>query len=121
MAALYANDNDLKDALEKAAQRSNEKLWHMPLEAAYKESLKSSIADLKNISGLKGAGSITAALFLQEFVEKARWAHIDMAGPVVDSNHATGFGVKTLVDFVLHSKKPVAAAATTTETAVKAE
>ncbi len=120
MAALYANDNDLKDALEKAAQRSNEKLWHMPLEAAYKESLKSSIADLKNISGLKGAGSITAALFLQEFVEKAHWAHIDMAGPVWDG-YATGFGVKTLVDFVLHSKKPVAAAATTTETAVKAE
>jgi len=105
VAALYSNNDELKEGIERAAQRTGEKLWHMPLEAAYRESLKSNIADLKNIAGMKGAGSITAALFLQEFVEKAQWAHIDMAGPVWDS-YATGYGVKTLVDYLLNSKKP---------------
>jgi leucyl aminopeptidase len=67
----------------------------MPLEPSYKELIKSQLADLKNI-GAKGGGSITAALFLQEFVDKAKWAHIDMAGPVWDTtqNKPTGYGVK---------------------------
>jgi leucyl aminopeptidase len=81
----------------------------MPLESSYKELIKSSIADLKNV-GSKGGGSITAALFLEEFVgteRGQRWAHIDMAGPVWDSTNSkpTGYGVKLLTDFLLNLKK----------------
>ena len=61
--------------LQAAARRTDEGLWHMPLEASYRDSIKGSITDLKNLGG-KGGGSITAALFLQEFIEKTPWAHI---------------------------------------------
>eukprot|EP01038_Epipyxis_sp_PR26KG_P004922 gene4922-6888_t len=105
VAGFYTPDKLLQADLENAAKRSDESIWNMPLEPAYKDMIKSSIADLKNIGG-KGGGSITAALFLQEFVEKAKWAHI---GPVWDtsSSRATGFGVKLLVDYLLNAK-PVA-------------
>ena len=62
---------------------------------------KSTIADLKNV-GSGGGGSITAALFLKEFVEDTPWAHIDIAGPVWDEKKgATGFAVRTLTEFAL--------------------
>lgn len=96
--------------MEDAAKRTDEGIWPLPLEPQYKDSLKSRIADLKNISGGKWGGSITAALFLQEFVEKTPWCHIDMAGPVWDysppgNGGPTGYGVKTLVDFLLNVNK----------------
>ena len=78
----------------------------MPLASEYSEQLKSPIADLKNI-GERGGGSITAALFLQEFVSKSTaWAHLDIAGPSYNAggpdghltNGGTGFAVATLVD-----------------------
>lgn len=75
IAGLYSPDSKLREEIEQAAKRSDEGIWALPLEASYKELIKSPIADLKNIGG-KGGGSITAALFLQEFVEKATWAHI---------------------------------------------
>ncbi len=106
VAGLYSSDVDMRNELEKSAGRCDEGIWPLPLEATYRECIKSSIADLKNIGG-KGGGSITAALFLQEFVEKTKWAHIDMAGPCWDSvsNKPTGYGVKLLVDFILNVKK----------------
>jgi leucyl aminopeptidase len=106
---LWSSDKGLQTDLENAAKRSDEGIWAMPLEASYKEMIKSNVADLKNIGGRWG-GSITAALFLQEFVENPRWAHIDLAGPVFEmgTGKATGYGVKTLVDFVLNAKKPTA-------------
>jgi leucyl aminopeptidase len=109
VAAFYTPDESLKAELEAAAKRSDEAVWNMPLEASYKEMIKGTLGDLKNIGG-KGGGSITAALFLQEFVDKARWAHIDMAGPVWDSSasKATGYGVKLLVDYTLNYKAPAA-------------
>jgi leucyl aminopeptidase len=74
----------------------------MPLEASYLEMTKSKIADLKNTGGRWG-GSITAAVFLKEFVdtEKVEWAHLDIAGPVWDdkSATATGFGAMTLAEW----------------------
>lgn len=78
MAALYSPDSALLEDLQGAARRADENVWPMPLEASYKESIKGSITDLKNIASAKGGGSITAALFLQEFVEKTPWAHIGM-------------------------------------------
>ncbi len=76
IAAVYAPKSHLRKQLLQASKRTGDKLWHFPLEDSYKEFIKSTIADLKNISGNKGGGSITAALFLQEFVEKTSWAHI---------------------------------------------
>jgi len=106
LAGLYASDDTLLNDLQSAAKRTDEGVWALPLEASYKELIKSNIADLKNI-GAKGGGSITAALFLQEFVEKTKWAHIDMAGPVWDTSNSkpTGYGVKLLTDYILNIKK----------------
>eukprot|EP00607_Mallomonas_marina_P003210 CAMPEP_0182426076 /NCGR_PEP_ID=MMETSP1167-20130531/12556_1 /TAXON_ID=2988 /ORGANISM="Mallomonas Sp, Strain CCMP3275" /LENGTH=524 /DNA_ID=CAMNT_0024607263 /DNA_START=166 /DNA_END=1740 /DNA_ORIENTATION=- len=106
MAALYSPDNNLRGKIEAAARRTDEGIWSLPLPIEYKDLLKSTQADLKNIGG-RGGGSITAALFLQEFVEKAKWAHIDMAGPVWDgaTNKPTGYGVKLLTDFILNLQK----------------
>lgn len=113
VAGLYSNNAALRTALESSANRSGDKVWSMPLTESYREWLKSPIADLKNISGGKGGGSITAALFLQEFIEVKRssngattpaWAHIDMAGPVWDNakSRPTGYGVRLLVDYLQH-------------------
>lgn len=74
----------------------------MPLHE-YKDNIKSKIADIKNSADGR-AGSITAALFLQEFVAKNKeWAHIDMAGPVWDNatHKPTGYGVKLLMEYIL--------------------
>lgn len=75
VAGLYSPDVKFRQEIENAAKRTDEGIWPLPLEASYKELIKSPIADLKNV-GAKGGGSITAALFLQEFVENATWAHI---------------------------------------------
>jgi len=100
-AGMWSPNDELASELESSAKETGEKLWRMPLVESYKEELKSKIADLKNVGGRAG-GSITAALFLNEFVKKTPWAHIDMAGPVWDSKNGagTGYGVRTLVNFV---------------------
>jgi leucyl aminopeptidase len=108
IAGLWSNNNGLADALLSAAASAGEELWRMPLRQSYKEGLKSSFADLKN-TGPRPGGSITAALFLQDFVSKdLPWAHLDIAGTVwsdkgrgCDPAGATGFGVRTLVDWIL--------------------
>jgi leucyl aminopeptidase len=76
IAALYSPDEALMESLKTAAGNMNENIWPMPLEESYRKSVKGTLTDLKNIAGQKGGGSITAALFLQEFVEKTPWAHI---------------------------------------------
>ena len=85
--------------------KSGELLWRMPLAAEYAEQIKSPIADIKNLGGPSGGGSITAALFLKEFVgeasKEATWAHMDIAGPVWNdkAGGATGYGVRTLAAY----------------------
>ncbi|MDF5708430.1 MAG: leucyl aminopeptidase [Nostoc sp. S4] len=107
IAGLYTPDDAVASQLEKAAQASGEKIWRMPMEQKYFEGLKSGIADMKN-TGPRPGGSITAALFLKEFVKETPWAHLDIAGPVWTEKEngyngagATGYGVRTLVDWVL--------------------
>ncbi|MCB4428688.1 leucyl aminopeptidase [Synechococcus sp. MU1643] len=108
IAGLWSNNDDLADALDAAAQTGGEGLWRMPLRQSYRDGLKSLLADMKN-TGPRPGGSITAALFLKEFVAKdTAWAHIDIAGPVwsdkgkgVNPAGATGYGVRTLVNWVL--------------------
>lgn len=106
-AGLFTSDDDLAEDLTEAGDLSGERLWRMPLAAEYKELIKSSVADIRNIGGQWG-GAITAALFLQEFVAKTPWAHIDLAGPAFsdsDKGHVrkggVGFGVRTVVRYIL--------------------
>lgn len=103
---LFSNDQSLADSLLRSAGEAGEKLWQMPLVKEYKEMIKSSVADMKNIGGSHG-GAITAALILQEFVGQVRWAHLDIAGPAFAENDnafgpkgGTGFGVRTLLNFL---------------------
>jgi leucyl aminopeptidase len=109
IAGLFTPDDNLAKQLEEASTSAGEKLWRMPMEEKYFEGLKSGIADMKN-TGPRPGGSITAALFLKQFVkETPSWAHLDIAGPVwadkengYNPGGATGFGVRTLVNWVLN-------------------
>jgi len=103
VAGIFTPNDELAKEVVEASQRAGEKLWRLPLEESYWESMKSGVADMVNTGGRQG-GSITAALFLKQFVdEKVQWLHIDMAGPVWNDKKraATGFGVSTLVEWVL--------------------
>jgi leucyl aminopeptidase len=102
-AGLFCNDDKLASQLEAAGKASGETLWRMPLGDEYDKLLKSDIADMKNVGGRPG-GSITAACFIQRFIDKGRpWAHLDIAGtawgtkdkPTVPKG-AVGFGVRLL-------------------------
>ena len=107
IAALFSQDDDLSTALSTAAKLSGEKMWQMPMEEKYFEGLKSVVADMKN-TGPRAGGSITAALFLKQFVKATPWAHIDVAGPVwtdkengYNNPGATGYGVRMLVEWIV--------------------
>jgi len=99
---MFSNSDDLSAQLAAAGEACDEKLWRMPMGKAYDKMLKSHIADMKNIGGAYG-GSITAACFLERFVEGTPWAHLDIAGkawsdkptPTVPKG-GTGFGVRLL-------------------------
>ena len=109
IAALFSQDDELSQSLSHAAKTSGEKMWPMPMEEKYFEGLKSVVADMKN-TGPRAGGSITAALFLKQFVKETPWAHIDVAGPVWSDKEngynnpgATGYGVRMLVEWVTGS------------------
>ena len=113
VAGLMGNNDDWIDAVEAAAERAGERVWHLPLPEDYRKQLDSPVADLKNI-GDRWGGTLTAALFLREFVaEGIPWAHLDIAGPAwtdsVDGEAAkggTGFGVRLLVDLIQNFRPP---------------
>ena len=101
-AGLFSNDDMLCQKLTAAGSDMNEKLWRMPLDDAYDKQIRSAIADMKNIGG-RPAGSITAAQFIQRFVNKKPWAHLDIAGMAWSGKDtacipkgATAFGVRLL-------------------------
>lgn len=107
IAGLWSPDDAFADQLMAAAESSGEKLWKMPFEESYFESMKSPIADMKNV-GARTGGAISAAIFLKQYVKDTTWAHMDVAGPVwtdkdkdYNPTGATGYGVRTLVDWVL--------------------
>ena len=104
--AVFSNDDDLAHDIISAAGEAGELFWHMPLWDSLRSQLDSEIADMKNTGG-RGGGSITAALFLSEFAEERRWAHLDIAGAAwTDSSKgytpkgATGVAVRTLVTYL---------------------
>lgn len=107
IAGLWSTDDTLAAELKTAGEKAGEKFWQMPIEEKYFEGMKSQYADMKN-TGPRAGGSITATLFLKQFVEKTPWAHLDVAGPVwadetsgVNNAGATGFPARTLVNWVL--------------------
>jgi leucyl aminopeptidase len=107
IAGLFTPDDAMASQLQTAAETAGEKIWRLPMEDKYFDGLKSGIADMKN-TGPRYGGSITASLFLKQFVKDTPWAHLDIAGPVwADKENgyngagATGFGVRTLVSWVL--------------------
>jgi leucyl aminopeptidase len=101
-AGMFSNDDGLAQKLVSAGQATSEKVWRFPLDDAYDRLIRSDIADMKNIGG-RPAGSISAAQFIQRFVNKKPWAHLDIAGvawstrdaPTVPKG-ATAFGVRML-------------------------
>jgi leucyl aminopeptidase len=108
IAGMWTPDDQIATQLAQASELAGEKFWRMPLEEKYFEGMKSQIADMKN-TGPRAGGSITAALFLKQFVKEIPWAHLDIAGPVwadkengYNNAGATGFGVRTLVSWILN-------------------
>jgi leucyl aminopeptidase len=101
-AGLFSNNDELADRILAAGRATGEKLWRLPMGAAYDKLIDSKFADMKNTGG-RHAGSITAAQFLERFVDKTPWAHLDIAGtgmgsPTSDINQSwgSGWGVRLL-------------------------
>jgi leucyl aminopeptidase len=106
-AGLFSNNEELASELLRASESSTDKLWRMPIAEPFDRLIDSPIADMKNVGPREG-GSITAAQFIQRFIEDGtRWAHIDMAGKAwadkasaTYDKGATGFGVRLLDQYV---------------------
>ena len=109
ISAVIGNDDELSTSLIEASTKSDEAMWAMPLYGRYAKLIESDIADLRNISSSRYGGTLTAALFLKEFInEGQKWAHIDIAGPAFAERPmssyllkgGTGFGVRTLLGWI---------------------
>ena len=107
-AGLFSNNDELSKNIFKASENVNEKVWRLPLHKNYDKLMDSTIADVQNINYSGGAGSITAAQFLQRFIlNKTPWAHLDIAGMAfskkaanLNPSGATGFGVRLLNNLI---------------------
>ena len=107
ISGIMGNDNEFTERLIETGKESGEKLWKLPMDKDYFSSLKSDIADMKN-TGSRMGGASAAGVFLQEFVDGVKWAHIDIAGTAYLEKPqkefiagATGAGVRTLLNYVL--------------------
>ena len=112
IAGLFANDDDLAEQVGTSAERAGEPVWRMPLADRYRKQIDSEVADIKNIGAPGQAGSITAALFLKEFVAEVPWVHLDIAGPAFRADEdgylpkgGTGYGVRTLLDLAANYRR----------------
>jgi leucyl aminopeptidase len=110
-AAMIGSDENLMKEVRQASLEAGEKLWQLPLNKDYQDMIKSTIADIKNLGG-RYAGAITAAAFLRAFVGDIPWTHLDIAGTAwLEENlpemakGPTGYGVRTLVEFILTRAK----------------
>jgi leucyl aminopeptidase len=107
-AAMYSRDAKLAKKIHEAGKRIGDNAWHMPLVDDYEGALHSEIADIAHIDRMKfGGGSITAALFLEKFVGKRRWVHLDIAGTGRSDSDSgenpkggTASGVRLLIDWI---------------------
>ena len=110
MAGIFSNDKELAQELFEAGEQCGDRVWELPIREEHRTAMKSDIADLRNISKLgRKCGSITAAAFLENFVEETPWAHIDIAGTAwndgepknIYSKYGTGFGVRLMLTYLL--------------------
>jgi leucyl aminopeptidase len=104
-AGVFANNDEMYERFEGALHKAGEKMWRLPLDEEYKESIRSNIADIVN-SGGRWGGAVTAAMFLKEFAEDTPWLHLDIAGTAwMEDNKAwiakgpSGIAVRSLVQF----------------------
>ncbi len=104
---LFSNNDKLSDMLTMAGTEVGEPMWRLPMGKTYDKDIDSEVADVKNVGSGRGAGSITAAQFLERFVNKTPWAHLDIAGMAWDKKDkpltgkgATGYGVRLLNEFL---------------------
>ena len=108
-AGVFSNNGDLVDELQLAGHASGDRVWPLPLWDDYCKLVEGTHADICNIGPPGEAGAITAAAFLQHFVDKARWAHVDIAGPAwggknisyLNPKHASGYGVRLITQWVI--------------------
>ncbi|MCX7835820.1 MAG: leucyl aminopeptidase [bacterium] len=104
-AGLFTNNDEFAQKIIEFGERTGERCWKLPMYSEYREQIKSTVADIKNSGGREG-GSITAAMFLKEFVDETPWVHLDIAGVAADVKNSpyyqkelgTGFGVRLLVE-----------------------
>ena len=100
---MLSNDDVLATEILEAGERANDRVWQLPLWEEYRSQLNSPFADIANVGG-RSAGTITAAMFLAEFAERYKWAHLDIAGTAWNSGAskgATGRPVSLLMEFIL--------------------
>ena len=108
ISAVFGNDDVFTSSFIKNAKMVREEIWQLPLFKPYDQYMKSDIADLKNIGGGRYGGAITAALFLQHFVDKAPWMRFDIAGPAYNDEKAhgtvprggTGWGIMSFIEML---------------------
>jgi len=106
-AGVMGNDQRLVDDILRSGEIVGEKIWQLPLDEELRKEIESKIADIKNV-GSRWGGAITAAMFLEHFVSKKPWIHIDIAGPAYlnDGNEVyppggTGFGVRAVTNYIV--------------------
>lgn len=112
VACMMGTDEKLVEQYKQASATTGESVWELPLVPEYKQFMKSSIADVQNIAKVKWAGTITAGIFLNHFVEKTPWVHVDIAGPAFAEQQVlpytptggTGYGVRTMLQFLKDMK-----------------
>lgn len=113
ISGLFSNNDLLADNLFKAGEKSGDQLWRLPIRKEHRESMKSDLADLRNISKNKrSASSITAAAFLEHFAGDTPWAHLDIAGTAwndgeakgTQSKYGTGAGVRLIMEYLLNQQ-----------------
>ena len=112
LTGVFSNHDGFAAQVQAAADRTDETIWRMPLDRRYRKQIDSPIADLKNMGDAQ-PGSITAALYLEEFVDGIPWTHFDICGTMKTdtddawrSRGATGVGARLLADLAVNFKPP---------------
>ena len=113
VAGMVSDDKRLSDKIRESSARTTEELWELPLNQDYMDMIKSDVADMRNMGIGRAAGTITAAAFLKNAVEKTPWLHLDIAGVAwtqiatkeksYNPKGATGFGVRLILDYLQNS------------------
>ncbi len=107
IAGVFKSDNAVEELeiLKECSKSTTEQIWELPLNDDIRDGMKSKIADISNMSKIKGHGSSSAAAFLEAFVGDTKWIHLDVAGTAMRDNAGTGWGVNLLSQYVRKAYK----------------